>query len=583
MEPQSLYRCSRREFVMGAAAVSATHAFAQGSASVAGLSQAIAAGGAAGTGGSGSSRYEQLSPKQRSRIVERCPVAYVSAGIVEWHGEQSACGLDGLKAESLCWMAAELLGGVCFPHVWLGPDASTPFDPTKYPRGTVTIDKALYHAATEQLLTQIEAMGFRAAVYLSGHYPGVIPEVAEAFNRRGKMKVISVSENLVVRGMPAGDHAATWETSLLKVLRPGLVDLTRLPALPPDTKPAGEVIPPAWKFRQRREYYGVYGSDPRVWTNAHFGRRGTEAVLDGLAREVGEALGDSSYGQGRRGVSWPLDSRQHPEVRYDYQLPYQWLRRFEQAPIVYVPLPAGGEGVDSVLQRAVDGARKTGGMVFPPLSYGPREDGQGVGLSAEVFGRVVREVVADLADMDFRVVVLLPAAELAGEVRSGLGEIEVAGGQSRVVVVDPSERAAVPSGLDDAVKAMVPVRATRRSLDGEWCIDGRRTVGDLAEAGEGSGDERTYEHTFDLTRDEAGRAVLLDLGQVDNHCEVVVNDAPPLTDHWPPYRFLLTGRVKPGANRLKIVVRHQPQETLDRFFYRPAPPRLKGPVILSVW
>ncbi|MCP4246616.1 MAG: creatininase family protein, partial [bacterium] len=188
---------------------------------------------------------------------------------------------------------------VCFPTLWTGPGVSTPFDPAKYPRGTLTIDKELYLAAAEELLSHIEAMGFKVAVYLSGHYPGVIPDVAEKFNRRGRMKVISVSENQVVSGMPAGDHAAAWETSMLMVLRPGLVDLSRLPALPSGVKHAGEKIPPAWPFRQRCEYYGVYGADPRVWANRHFGKRGTQAVIDGLARVVGEALGDSSYGNER--------------------------------------------------------------------------------------------------------------------------------------------------------------------------------------------------------------------------------------------------------------------------------------------
>ena len=64
----------------------------------------------------------------------------------------------------------------------------------------MTIDKHLYYASAEQLLTRIEAMGFKCAVYLSGHYPGVIPEVAKKFNDRGGMKVISISENLVVKG-----------------------------------------------------------------------------------------------------------------------------------------------------------------------------------------------------------------------------------------------------------------------------------------------------------------------------------------------------------------------------------------------
>ena len=99
----------------------------------------------------------------------------------------------------------------------------------------------------------------------------------------------------------------------------------------------------------------------------------------------------------------------------------------------------------------------------------------------------------------------------------------------------------------------------------------------------GPADVRTYEHTFELSQAEAAAAVLLDLGAVENRCEVVINGSPALTDHWPPYRFLVTGRVKPGPNTLKITVHHRPQPTLDPWYYRAGPPRLRGPVTLALW
>lgn len=572
MERYTIAPASRRTLVGTAAMMAtATHALSQISA------------GAPLPASAGASRYEQISPKQLSEAIMRCPVAYIPAGIVEWHGEQSACGLDALKAESLCWMAAELLGGVCFPHVWLGPDASTPFDPTKYPRGTVTIDKKLYDEFAEHLLTRIESMGFRVAVYLSGHYPGVIPAVAKRFNARGKMQVISISENLVVKGIPAGDHAATWETALLKVLRPGLVDLTRLPALPVGTKHAGEVIPPAWRFKQRAEYYGIYGSDPRVWANNHFGRRGTEAVLDGLAREVAKALGDPSYGQRRRDITWPTDSRQHPEVRYDYQLPYQWIRRYEQAPVVYIPLPTLADSIIKTTQRAVDHARKTGGMVFPPFSYGPNRADRQPNIPKDLYIRIVDEIVHDLADMGFRVIALMPASGLSPETKAALDGIAIAGGQARALVLDPSDNDLAPTSVQRAIRETIPHQPATRRLVGPWRLNGERTIRDLREGVTGSRDVQTYVHSFELSEAEADQSSLLDLGTVENQCQVVVNGSPPITDHWPPYRVLLTGLLKPGQNTLQVTVRHSPQPTLDKWYYRVAPPRLRGPVSLSLW
>jgi len=64
--------------------------------------------------------YENMTPEHLKQAVAKCPVAYLPTGIPEWHGEQNACGLDALKAETLGEMAASMLGGVCFPTVWTG-------------------------------------------------------------------------------------------------------------------------------------------------------------------------------------------------------------------------------------------------------------------------------------------------------------------------------------------------------------------------------------------------------------------------------------------------------------------------------
>lgn len=528
--------------------------------------------------------YAEMSPEELRQVITKHPVAYIPAGINEWHGEQSACGLDALKAETLARMAARQLGGVCFPTIWTGPGNSTPFDPTQYPRGTLTIDKELYLAAAEELLTKIEAMGFKVAVYLSGHYPGIIPSVAEKFNGRSGMKVLSASENMVVKGIPAGDHAAAWETAVLMALRPGLVDLSRLPPLPPTTRPAGLAIPEPWPFKQRCEYYGIYGADPRIWANTHFGRVGVEAVIDGLAREVSLLLGDDNYGKERGPIEWPTDGREQPEVRYDFLLPYAWMGRFERAPIVYWPLPVIGESIEEATRRAMRLAVETGGMVFPAFPYGPGGNTQAVSVSRERFAQITAEVVRELAGMDFRVVVLMPGAGLDAQARERLSDLKIPHGQGRIIVARPSDGAALPDGLDAAIRATIPRRGDLLSLDENWKAGDAPMVFSLSEAiYTPPGETRVYEQQFELTAAQAGAHALLDLGKVENLCEVFVNDAPALKDHWPPYRFLVTGRLKPGINHLKVAVKRQPQPTLDGYFYQPGLPRLAGPVVLRLW
>ncbi len=531
--------------------------------------------------------YEQMSAEQLRQAVARCPVAYLPMGIPEWHGEQSACGLDALKAETLGEMAASMLGGVCFPTVWTGPGGSTPFDPRLYPRGTVTIDEKLYARQMEELFNHIEGLGFKVAVHLSGHYPGVVPKLAEKFNQRGRMKVISASENQMVEGMPAGDHAAAWETSLLMVLRPGLVDLTRLPPLPGGVKPVGERVADPYEFAPTKKYYGVYGADPRIWANKTYGRKGTEAVLDGLARAVGKALGDASYGQKRRAIEWPGDARAKAEVRYCHQLPHQWRERFEAAPIIYWPLVTATEpsqSKQSVIRKAEHLAKAKGGMVFPAFSYAPSKVDDSAAVSAESFQHIVTEVVNTLAGMGFRIIVLMPSPGVKPSSQATLKDIKVAEQQARVIVADPSGNGAEPQGLTEAIEETIPRQPSDVRLDGPWIIDGKPHATTLAKQDSISPDgQRVYEQTFQLSEDQSQMSALLNLGKVENLCEVIVNDSAPLVDHWRPHQVLVTGRLKPGANSLKIVVRNQPQPTLDKFFHAPSSPVLVGPVVLRLW
>lgn len=500
-------------------------------------------------------------------------VAYLPAGIVEWHGEQSACGLDALKAGWLCQLAAAVCGGTSFPTLWLGPDASTPFDPQLYPRGTVTIPRELYDQATEEILSGLDRRGFKLCVYLSGHYPGVIPDVAARITQRGRMKVISVSENNVVQGMPAGDHAAAWETSLLMTMDPGLVNLTRLPPLPPTTHPAGDVIPAKPVFRRRPEMYGIYGADPRVWATRHYGRLGIEAVIKGIDREVRKSLDLPS--RNLPSISFADQKTEGTADWYARLLPRDWMNRFTERPVIAVPLCTTFD--QAVVASAEHTAAMTGGFVFPPIRYAPAAVSDALSMSAPVYERVVREHAAALADIGFRVICLIPSSDVHPDLLQRLRDIQIDGRQA-TVLISPAQ-----PEIARAIREALPLAATIRTLDGPWTVSDGRRIASLEEERYGPADRRSYACDFELSESEARGSVLLDLGGVENLAEVALNETPVLTDHWPPYRMLVTGRVRPGLNTLRIVIRHQPQPTLDPWFDTPGVPRLRGPVRLSCW
>ncbi|MCC6729544.1 MAG: hypothetical protein IT208_09435 [Chthonomonadales bacterium] len=87
------------------------------------------------------------------------------------------------------------------------------------------------------------------------------------------------------------------------------------------------------------------------------------------------------------------------------------------------------------------------------------------------------------------------------------------------------------------------------------CGPGRATPGPWAARGlpSYSGGLR-YERTIDLSAAQAAAPLALDLGRVRGTAEVSVNGRPAGVRIWRPYRFRLAGLLRPGPNRIAVVV-----------------------------
>ena len=204
-------------------------------------------------------RYHMLRPEQIVARRQQCPVAYVSLGTLEWHGEHNPLGADALQAEGLAELCARKGGGLAFPPLYYGesrlealmeanaadrdkiaekmalpaenflPDHQ-PFDA---PRQALNYHKLLLH-----ILAEVDTLGFEVGVLVAGHYP-LIDHARSAvlqFNQgsvyRGcAMLAWAMADYLLVRDQYdcAGDHAGGWETSHLMALHPQTVDLGKLP------------------------------------------------------------------------------------------------------------------------------------------------------------------------------------------------------------------------------------------------------------------------------------------------------------------------------------------------------------------
>jgi creatinine amidohydrolase len=67
-------------------------------------------------------QFEEMFPWELSRVLVEAPICYLPLGVLEWHGEHVALGLDGIKAHAICTEVARQSGGVVVPPLWWGAD-----------------------------------------------------------------------------------------------------------------------------------------------------------------------------------------------------------------------------------------------------------------------------------------------------------------------------------------------------------------------------------------------------------------------------------------------------------------------------
>jgi len=212
-------------------------------------------------------QWELMLPHEMQAALARCPTALVPLGTLEWHGVQSALGLDALKAHALCVQAARQGGGVVLPPLYGGVGGvDEPYTVVMEPEEE--INSRLLAPWLEQLLAELKRVGFRAVIVLTGHYGAAqqiaVRETAVRQMQRLAIPILGTPEYfLALDGGYLGDHGGPFETSLLMALQPDLVDVSRLEGDPP--------------------YQGISG-DPKRHASVELGERLVRVMVDRLAR-----------------------------------------------------------------------------------------------------------------------------------------------------------------------------------------------------------------------------------------------------------------------------------------------------------
>lgn len=203
-------------------------------------------------------RYEEMFPHEIVAARREKPVTYLPLGILEWHGEHCTVGLDGIKAQELCIRAAQRGGGVCMPvQFWGETWCHDHYDP----KGKLADAMGLPHGYLDDehmngciidyellllhMLYQIKCLGFKVIYIHCGHDPSclrAVPAMRQFMDENPEVRAYAGMDDDVIRDVfplaeqegyvrtVGDDHAGKWETALMKVLRPELVDLSQIPA-----------------------------------------------------------------------------------------------------------------------------------------------------------------------------------------------------------------------------------------------------------------------------------------------------------------------------------------------------------------
>jgi creatinine amidohydrolase len=232
-------------------------------------------------------KAEEMTPAEFRQAIAEKPVVILATGILEWHGDHLPLGTDALKVRGLAERLAARTGAILFPQNWFGVVG---YDEML---GTVTFSKRLVKAILAECFENLEKMGAKLIVFLTGHYGPyqveTITEAAQAYAARRPVRIIAQPEyeGTDLSGFPCqADHGDKYETSLMMVVRPDLVHMEHLrPTLeiPYDYPPR----PNAWDFVSPKGTW-TWSEDLATTASPELGERVMTALLDHLSQRIEE-------------------------------------------------------------------------------------------------------------------------------------------------------------------------------------------------------------------------------------------------------------------------------------------------------
>jgi len=270
-------------------------------------------------------QFEEMFPWEFAQALAAAPICYLPLGVLEWHGEHNAVGLDALKAHAVCVRAAQQSGGIVAPLLYWATDSREELPSGSYLTGGIE-DGERYHVPGSMfwirpetfrnlLLDAYEAArrrGFKVIMVVSGHWSSVahLPLVRESgrtflANHPGMKWLFMTDQEMVPDLHYPAEHAAGGETSLLMAIRPDLVDLSK--TLETDgvlrSYYAGQPEHLQRRRATKNKYIGIFtdaedgSNDPELTASVERGRQLLEAISERIAERAKALLAETITGK----------------------------------------------------------------------------------------------------------------------------------------------------------------------------------------------------------------------------------------------------------------------------------------------
>lgn len=171
--------------------------------------------------------WKEIGSRVQSGAIGVLPVGAAA----KEHGAHLPMNTDFLQAEWLSQRLAEKANVLVWPVLSYGHYPAF----SDYP-GSVSLSAATFENVVEEILISIKSAGVRSTLVLNTGLSTIAPleRVVEAVENGMRVKLVNVYQGArylkteaEIRSQPCGSHAGELETSIMLVIAPDLVDMSK--------------------------------------------------------------------------------------------------------------------------------------------------------------------------------------------------------------------------------------------------------------------------------------------------------------------------------------------------------------------